>query len=297
MAWMPGDYFDGDTQDTAEWLFAWTGTPHASPSTATRTVWVELVGSVLPRLVQITVPAVPAGVAYLIEGVVDGYTWVVRGGAGVGDGDTILLADNRSPLNLPFHYRVTMGATVWLSEEVTVPHPEKYVVQSLDGRSSVVATWMDNGLPRELDLRSLAFPVANRARPVIRTELAGAGSGALEFDTRDGDTADLLALLSTGRPLVIRTDGDVRDFPPVEILQPMKVSSILTGSLIQSGDVRRWNIGYTLVDDPEPNTPAVRSTWNDFDDVHAGLTWNDFDAQWAGLTWDDFDRYDWAGQA
>lgn len=36
-------YFDGDTPDTVDWTYAWTGTPHASPSTmsATPGLWVE----------------------------------------------------------------------------------------------------------------------------------------------------------------------------------------------------------------------------------------------------------------
>lgn len=297
MAWMPGDYFDGGMEGTAHWLFSWAGEPHASTSLATRTVWVELVGAVLPRLVQITVPAIPVGVAYVVEGVAGEYVWRVRGGTGVGDGATLILADNRAPLNMPVRYRVTMGATVWLSEEITVVHADKYVLQSLDGRMSVSAQWMDNGLPWEADSRSVAFAVAGRARPVVRVEVAGAGGGTLRFNTTGAQTLVLAGLLSPGRPIVVRTDGDVRDFAPVEIVQPTSVTSVLTGAHIQEGDTRAWTVGYLLIDDPEPNTPIVRSTWDDFDDVYAGLTWADFDAQWAGLTWDDFDRFDWAGQA
>lgn len=296
MAWEPGDFFDGDTPDTPEWRFAWTGVPHESTSTATRAVQVELVGAGEPKAVQISAPGMAPGAPYRVEGVAGSFTWRVRGGTGVTDGSVLVLADNRSPLNVAFFYRVYEGDVMWRSEDITVPHDGKYVLQSLNGRTSVVANWQDDGLPREPELRSQSFMVAGRVRPVVRLDVAGAGGGSLVFDTTGDETPALADLLGDGRPFVIRTDMTVRDFPPVEILLPVRVSSQLTGARIQDGDTRRWNIQYLFVDDPEMNTPLSTSNWNDFDAVYAALTWDDFDAQWAGLTWDDFDRFDWAGQ-
>lgn len=261
-------------------------------------VQVALVGAAVPKLVQITATAVPAGVPYTVEGFVGDHTWPVRGGSGVGEGTNVILADNRTPINTPLQYRVNLGDDVtWESAPITVPYAGKYVLQSLDGRSAVEVRWMDNGLPWDAEVRSAAFAVAGRPRPVLRLEASGAGGGELEVKTSGMQTRALVDLLSTGQPIVVRTDGDVRDFPPVEVVLPTRVSSTLTGERIQEGDVRLWALPYLLVDDPEPNTRIATSTWNDFDTVYAGLTWDDFDAQWSGATWDDFDRFDWAGQA
>lgn len=256
-----------------------------------------LVGGGTPQNVQITIDDIPAGEAFLIEGVAGDYVWQVRAGAGVSDGSAIVRGDNRSPINVPYFYRVTWGDTVWLSQDVTVSYPTKYAFQSLSGRSTAFVKWMDNGLPMAPEVRYSAFAVPGRRRPVIRTDGATAGGGQLVLDTGGTQTAALLSLLSTGRPLVVRTDGDVRDFPTVEILLVTNVESELTGAGIQDEDTRRWSLSYLLVDDPEPNTPLALSTWNDFDDVYAGLTWADFDEQWAGSTWSVFDRFDWEGQA
>lgn len=117
------------------------------------------------------------------------------------------------------------------------------------------------------------------------------------MDTTGEQTPALWSLLSTGRPVVIRTDGDVRDFPPVEILLITRFPSELTDARIQTGDTRRWTLEYLLIDDPDPDAVIPSSTWDDFDAVNAGLTWDQFDLQWVGADWDAFDRFDWEGQA
>ena len=46
-----GDYFDGSTTDTETWTYAWTGTEHASTSTATE-VEAGFVGMTVTKLLQ-----------------------------------------------------------------------------------------------------------------------------------------------------------------------------------------------------------------------------------------------------
>lgn len=261
-------------------------------------IGVYLVGSGVPQDVQIVMPELVAGQSYLVEGTALGTTWVVRGGRGVSGGGQLVIVDNRAPLNVPVVYRATInGTTVWESWPITVEFPAKYVLQSLDGAFTAPVKLMSNGLPREPDVRASSYQIPGRRRPVIRFDIPGDGGGTLVVDTTGEQTPLLASLLADGRPIVVRTDGDVRDFPPVEIVLVMKAPSELTEARIQTGDTRRWTLQYLLVDDPDPDAVLPSSTWDDFDAVNAGLTWDQFDLQWVGADWDAFDRFDWEGQA
>lgn len=261
-------------------------------------VQVALVGSGVPQDVQIVIPGLTAGQVYHVEGTAGAFTWTVRGGKGISDGTTLILGDTQTPLNVPITYRVTVnGVLVWASEQITVPAAGKFVLQSLDGRNTAAPSLMSNGLPRSLDIRSASFAIPGRARPVIRMDTTGDGGGNLLLDTTGSETSDLYDLLAAGRPIVIRTDGDVRDMAPVDVVLVTDASSVLTDARIQDGDTRRWTLTYLLIDDPDPSAILALSTWDDFDAVYAGQTWAAFDAQWAGSTWDAFDRFDWEGQA
>jgi len=292
-----GSYFDGSLPATTAWLFSWAGLPNASASIATSTVQLALVGTGEPHDVQVVVPGLAVGQAYTVEGTALGTSWLVRGGRGTADGSQLVLSDSRTPINVPVVYRVTVGGVVVRqSEPITVPFPEKYVLQSLDGQISADVELMASGLPREPEPRASSYSVPGRRRPVVRYDVPGDGGGSLLVDTTGEQTPALAALLATGSPVVVRTDGAVRDFPAVEVLLITKYPSRLTDALIQAGDTRRWTLEYLLVDDPDPDAVLPSSTWADFDAVNAGLTWDSFDLQWVGADWDAFDRFDWEGQ-
>lgn len=261
-------------------------------------IGVYLVGSGVPQDVQIVMPELVAGQSYLVEGTALGTSWVVRGGRGVSGGGQLVIIDNRAPLNVPVIYRATInGDTVWESWSITVAFPEKYVLQSLDGRTSADVLLMASGLPRRPEPRAASYSIPNRRRPVVRYDVPSDGGGSLIVDTTGEQTEALWSLLSTGRPVVVRTDGAVRDFPPVEVLLITAYPSQLTDAFIQEGDTRRWELEYLFIDEPDIDAILPSSTWDDFDAVNAALTWNQFDLQWAEADWDAFDRFDWEGQA
>ena len=264
------------------------------------TIVASLVSAGSPQPVQIVVNGVPAGVAYTVVGSTgDGSTWPVPGGSGVSAGSQVVLVDNRSALSAPVTYVLTAGGVTYTSNVVVVAFPDKYVIQSLDGQTSVRFVLRSNGLPGEPTFASTAFDVPGRDRPPVRFVPGGDGGGELEIRTDRENTVTLRALLKAGRPLVVRTDGNVRDFPAVELILP-------TGGRNQLWDVaepggmstdRVWSLPYLLVDDPEPGTALSAFTWDDFDAAWAGKTWADFDAYFAGLTWDAFDTTDWENLA
>ena len=262
------------------------------------TVTAALVGSGVPRDLQVVVGGLAAGQRYLVEGLAAGTSWTVRGGRGVSTGATLILGDTQTPLNVPVTYRVTVNdVMLWASAPVTVAAPEKYALQSLDGNKTAIPRLMSNRLPRSLDVRAASFAIPGRSRPVVRMDTTGDGGGQLLLDTTGTETGDLYDLLAAGRPIVIRTDGDVRDMAPVDVVLITDASSALTDARIQDGNTRRWTLTYLLIDDPDPDAILSLSTWDDFDAVYAGQPWTAFDTQWSGSTWDDFDRFDWEGQA
>ena len=229
-----------------------------------------------PRPVQVVVSGLTAGQSVSVVAVTTaGAESSVPGGVLVSDGSQLVLTDNRTPLNTPVRYRATVDGVPYLSDEVTVIGP-RYLIQSLDGQKVAEFVWRDNGLPGEPDLYSVVFPVPGRARPPARLVPGGAGGGELDIRTDRANGARLLELLLSGRPLVVRTDGQIRDFPAVEIILPLRGPNGLWGAMTPDGPStdRVWKIGYVLVDDPEPSQILAGSTGADFDAAMADRVWS-----------------------
>lgn len=254
-----------------------------------------------PAPIQVVLQGVPSGAAYVVRGSALGSSWTIPGGEGVGDGGQIVLVDNRSAINTPTVYSALVEGVTYTAPPVTVDLPgTRIVLQSLDGATSVVPEPGDlraNGLPRSYVVRSHASQVPGRRRPPARYAPGGDGGGSLVLRTSRAATAHLEAILAAGSPVVVRTDGSVRDMVAVDIIRITDASSVLWDALDTAtggmSDGRVWSLGYVLCDDPEPSTPLAAFTWDDFDAAWAEETWDDFDAFFAGLTWDDFDTTDW----
>lgn len=260
----------------------------------------SLVGTSTPKAVQVVVTGLTNGQAYVIRGKFGTVKWAVRAGSGTSDGTQVIRSDLFAPINTPVSYEVEVvevdGAVAATSSPITVPYTgpdsdgSKYVLTSLDGKSAAGFTWQDNGDPREVAVRASRFEIPGRARPVVMYDVAAGEDGALVVNTEDANTAAMLALVRAGAPLLLRTDGTVRDLAPVEIVHIISAGRILTGARNQ----RRWTLGFTVIDDPEPLTVVPTSTWADFDRAYTGSTWNTFNTEWAGSTWNVFDLEDWS---
>lgn len=260
-------------------------------------ITAALVSSDVPQAVQVTVTGVPSGVSVLIEGTTgDGSAWAVPGGERVSDGGQILLTDNRTALNTPIVYRLTAAGVTYTSAPLTVVYDGGVaVMQSLNGQTTVEFVWRENDLPNDPAVYSRSFDVPGRQRPPVRIAPGGDGAGALSIRTDRHNTEQLRALLRAGAPVVVRTDGQVRDFPAVDIVlitgAPNELWRVVTAQGMSTDRV--WSLSYLLVDDPEPGTALSAFTWDDFDAAMASRTWDDFDALFASSTWDQFDAYDW----
>lgn len=301
--YLDGGLADGPLlPDGSRLVYDWTGAANASTSTESLTdavITAELITSAgSPPPVQVVLNGVPSGAEYVVTGSTGaGSSWPVPGGTGVGDGGQIVLVDNRSALNTPVTYSVVVQGATYTADPVTVAHDGLAVLQSLDGGISVDFVWLSNSLPREPQINTVAFNVPGRRRPPMRYAPGGDGGGELLIRADRENNAAISALLQSGRPILVRTDGTMRDWPAVELITLVSAPSRLWEA-VESGQLstqRVWSLGFLFSDDPEPSRVLSAWTWDDFDEAAlvSFPTWDDFDALFAGSTWDDFDTTDW----
>lgn len=257
-------------------------------------VVAAVVDSGAPAPVQIVFRAL-AGEEYVVTGSALGSTWPVPGGVGVADGSQVVLVDNRSALNVPVVYTVTIGGVPYQAAPVTVALPGvKVALQSLNGRTSVILDdFHANGMPRETEVNAHVSRVPGRFRPPVRYATGGAGGGAYRVRTDRAGSEAMWTLLEAGRPIIVRTDGNVRDHPAVEIVlitaAPSSLFEAYDRETGQMSDGRVWDLSFLLVDDPEPSARLSLWSWDQIDEL--GLTWDQVDA--LGLTVDQAETYDW----
>ena len=252
-------------------------------------ITAALTATANPRAVQVVVTGLTVGEDFEIRGEWVGGEWPVRAGTGVAEATQVVRIDIHTPVNVPVYYTVVSAGVAATSSALTVDYGRKYVLQALDGSMSVEFDMIRNNAPRSLAVRQVAFAISGRPSPLVRYDIAGGESGELVVDT-DGDrSATLKAMLNSGAPLLLRTDGAVLDLAAVEHLSISSVGSALIGMTR-----RRWSLGFAVIDDPEPRTLVTSSNWDQFDASYEGVTWDGFDAEWSTLTWDSFDTEDFA---
>lgn len=288
--------FDGDTPNTKEVAYAWTGTTHASTSTATVIPQLEVEATVLPRVVpvvQVAINNLPVGAEWRIVGQCQGHTWPVPAGQGVATGEQVVLIDPRAPLNMPVTYRLQVaGRRMVESNAVVVPLAGADVVLStLDGSWTFVPEFLTAGeFPRAVAPLSVQYAVPGRERGPVRWGPASLAPTTWTLHCSEARSDELMELLRIGMPLVYRLATPVRDLLPVEFILVTAVDSV---SYPGAGAWRTWTLEFTYIDDPEPSSTIVASTWDDHDAAYAGATWDDWDAEWIDTNWNGWDRVDW----
>ncbi|MDR7189786.1 hypothetical protein J2Y46_002612 [Microbacterium sp. BE35] len=224
-----------------------------------------------------------------MTGTTGAYTWTVPGGEGVGDGNQLVLVDNRGPLNTPITYQYTAGTTQAASP-VTRTFGRDIALQSLDGRRTVGADLMYGSQDTELEVRHAVFSVPGRRRPVVRYTNTGAGGGNLLVRVDIADSVAFDELLEDGAPLIWLMGSSTFDMSPVA---PVLVTRASNTGIPEVGK-REWGLAYLLVDDPYMDTRLGAFSWDDFDAAMASPDlWSTFDAAFTGKLWNQFDTQDW----
>lgn len=258
-------------------------------------VAATLAGPADPQVVQLAVTGLTVGQAFTVTGAVTGLSWTVRGADGaVPAATSLILTDVFAPLT-EVTYTVTTGAET-ATDTITVPG-DRYVLQSMDGRTSFPFVWHDKGDQRDLAERVDVFAIPGRPDPVVRWDVTGGESGRIVARMSAATSAALIEHKRTRGPLlVLRTDGALLGIPASAYMVVTSASRVLWGAMTLTGlsTDRVWSLGVQFIADPEPSTIAAVSNWDDLDGVYVALDWDDFNAEWAALTWDDFDATDWS---
>ncbi len=264
-------------------------------------VTVSLVGTTSPRQVQIDVGGTSPGDIVSIVGSLGTFSWSVRGAADiVATGSQVLRRDNLAPVNVAFTYIVTVNAVQYESSEITVTYGANYVLTGLDGLDSVDFTWLDNDAPVDIDFNQHFTRVPGRDTDVMRYAEGGVESGEYLVQTVKSDTLVLRTILRKGAPVVLRTNGSIRDIPPVSIVGITSAHRELRRKGGNSSD-RNWLLGWRDASDPRATVPVTAWTFADMNAVITaeGGTFADLNSYITAMggTFADINAWDWESEA
>lgn len=236
------------------------------------TLTATLLSGADPRAVQVVLNGTAAGDAYSVEGTTpDGSTWAVPGGTGVSAGTQILLTDNRTALNQTITYSAVVEGVTYTAAPVQVTGPLA-VLQTIDGLAVVQVEIASVTEPRSSDIRSRLFEIAGRSDPATRLDVPGSFEYGWQLETAGVDSLTMLAILRSGRPVVRRLSPGMRDLQLVTI----GVVTSWSDELVTVGNdtIRRWSLKVRELEDPQPSTPLIAFTWDDFDAAMADRVWS-----------------------
>jgi hypothetical protein len=238
------------------------------------TLTATLLTAADPQPVQLALNGTTTGQVYQVVGTAaDGSTWPVPGGVGVSAGSQILLIDNRSALNSAVTYQAVVDGVTYAATPVTILWTNgSAVVQTVDGLNVVGVEIASVREPRKATVRASVFEIAGRSDPAARLDVPGSFTYEWVLETQGADSELLQAILESGRPIVRRTVTGLRDLKPVVLGIVTDWSDELSSEGFDTW--RSWKLTVREISDPQPSTPLVAYTWEDFDDAMALRVWS-----------------------
>lgn len=237
------------------------------------TLTATLLSGADPRPVQIALNGVAAGIAYEVTGTTaDGSSWRVAGGKGISAGTQVLLIDNRSALNAVVTYQAIVDGVIVTASPVTITYDGVAVLQSIDGLTVVDISIKSLTEPRSSPTRATHFDIANRSDPASRLDVPGSYSYQWEIETHGADSAVMETILRSGLPIVRRTVPGLRDLLPVVLGIVDEWEDVLSSEGFDTW--RTWKLKVRAIGDPQPSTPLIAFTWDDFDTAMADRVWS-----------------------
>lgn len=237
------------------------------------TLTATLLSGADPRPVQLTLNGTTAGQAYEVRGTTaDGSSWQVAGGKGVSSGSQVLLIDNRAALNAVVTYQAVVDGVTVAASPVTIAYSGVAVLQSIDGLTVVGVELKLRTEPRTSPVRSALFEVAGRSDPATRLDVPGSFEYEWELETQGADSLVMLSMLRSGVPVVRRTVPGIRDLSPVVLGIVQSWGDELSSDGFDTW--RTWKLKVREISDPQPSTPLIAFTWDDFDAAMADRVWS-----------------------
>ncbi|WP_062077670.1 hypothetical protein [Demequina globuliformis] len=265
------------------------------------TVSASLVGATTPRMVQIEVNGLTIGDEVTITGSTGPWSWYVRGASpAVASSSQLIRIDNTGAVNAPVVYTVRVDGADYQTAPITVTYDGDYLLTSLDGETVVDFTWLDNADPREIAIDQHFSRVPGRRSTVVRFSEAGGESGEIAARTSFVNSRLLRAELGKSAPMILRTNGDIRDVPAVQVVSVAAAPSQLWAGDGGTSKQRVWSLSWVETEDPYATVAVTNSTVADFNAfiLTQGGTVADFNT-WMlsqGGTVADFNRFDFASE-
>jgi hypothetical protein len=283
-------------------------------------ITASLVSGPAPQRVQIVIDEAPAGERWTVVGrigeftgglapsvdlapseslapsssefVAGGYSWVPPGGTGIGDGDQVVLTDNRAPGNVPVVYSLVTEAGEEYSETLRVVFPagRDTVLQSGDGQRSLAVSLLAGSDGIELPTNVASFRIPGRARPVVRYDVLGDVVSTMNVLVPIEEKTPFRELLGPGEPIIYRLGAERGDLDRVAVIQ---ILGVVSTRLWQQRGLREWQLAYQIIDDPWADVRLGAFSWADFNAAFAGRSWADFNGAFTGADWAAFNRTDW----
>lgn len=288
-----GAYFDGDTPDTAQTDYAWTGTAHASMSTATTNSILEALSKTPVRLMLAIDNTAGANIGSIVRTDPTGTHSVrVESGQLPTTSASILIRDYEYPLT----YKATITYTVYSvtgvalgSLTIDAGHPLYNTQRGLlhltlplrpesglqlnngDGFSgSFISRWDDGR-----ESRHTVHEVVGREDPVVVLQKAASRTGSMDINCPDLQTAQLLEM-ALAQPVVFQLRQSDQWTLAVYFVP---TSTSLTHSeddwTHDDNPERRWTVTVQLAEVAWPTGYVVPITvwvWNDV--IAAYSDWN-----------------------
>lgn len=307
-------YFDGDTPNTPDWTYSWTGTPHASTSTMVPTpgLRVERLPDAGAPQAGITV----TGLAPSSESVIsvqvswdDGRTWHgVRGAERVTVTGGDFFRDHVPPLNVLARYRLVVHAggvtPLRLEDTITIASDSAWIQDPLNPRGAVEVECVRTGAGLMLMTGTAARILRRQA--VDLTTVEGARYPVASIGVRQAPSGVPLALraVAASQGALIREMRDLLDASgqvvvrglPLDIpLDP--VAHVVTGDVEEVpvvggllGFRNDWQLDVTQV---RPTSMRIVIPWWTYDQVQAlwaPRTYDQVEAARPGATYLDWSR-------
>jgi hypothetical protein len=274
----PGAYFDGDTTDTADTVYAWTGAANSSSSTATTTT---VTGE--PELV----PGPQLGFATVARVSRDGVVANVRDAepAELDAENKWVGFDYEPPLDIPFYYFATStaapGETV-LSAEILLASGGRTWLRHPGRPALSTQLTLVRGPALSRPIETGVFNVQGRSRAIAVTARRQSERGTLEIDAAtEAENLAIVALIEDGATLLLTTPAGAGLPGNMYVVLGEATEERYTGYGFEPS--RRWSIPFIVVDRPEGPAAPFGNSWSDafggYASWHALLvgeeTWSD----------------------
>lgn len=262
---------------------------------------VDPVPAALPPRVRVTVTEVASTTVFTLTRLCEGESETVPGWRARSFTDSDVDVDFVAPLNRPVTYTLSVdgvavcSATIVLESETAIIQdpiqPERFLPVRTTGREAGYLTMSSEALQSvQYQAGGSRIRVMGSAYPVSIGGQVAAGSGVnASVVSDDPVTASAFRRLRSGAPiLLLRTSTDMVPLPPLAYLAAEVAEQPVTVHI--GGNLTRWQISGDLVSAVVQAAISGFVTYDEVQQLLAGVSYDEVQAAYAGLTYLDVQK-------